>query len=478
MNHRLNFSSISRLWTEHKFVLLWTRGLIVFGVILLSMMLARRASTSLVLAIYGLVVGIFAVIMLMKWPHLGLVGLVIASMLLPLSIGTGTQTSINAAILITGLMAGLWIVDIVVRKRQVDLVPSRTTLPLIAFVIVCFLAFLNGQIQWFVFARAAPLLAQIGGLGLFIVSVGAFLLAANWIKQIVWLERITWIYVILGGVYLVGRLMPPRGWSLRELFQYGSDASIFWIWLVAITSSQAMFNRKLRYHWRIALGVVVAMAVYVSFVQFKDWKSGWLPAFAALFVIIWLGAPRFRVWLIILSLAGAVVYFARIQQVLVGDEDYSLLTRVASSRILLEIIKVNPILGLGPANYYYYTPLYSILGYSVRFNSHNNYIDIVAQIGLLGLICFIWFIWELGVSGWRLLPKAPDGFARAYVIGALGGLAGTLVTGMLGDWIIPFVYNVGLVGFRSSVYGWLFLGGMVALGDILHKSGQLKDSSI
>jgi hypothetical protein len=31
---------------------------------------------------------------------------------------------------------------------------------------------------------------------------------------------------------------------------------------------------------------------------------------------------------------------------------------------------------------------------------------------------------------------------------------------MLGDWIIPFVYNIGMTGFRASVFAWLFMGGL------------------
>jgi hypothetical protein len=110
------------------------------------------------------------------------------------------------------------------------------------------------------------------------------------------------------------------------------------------------------------------------------------------------------------------------------------------------------------------------LGYYVQFNSHNNYVDIIAQTGFAGLICFLWFIGELGVSGWRLKEEVSEGFAKAYIIGALGGLVGTLVAGMLGDWFLPFVYNVGLNGFRSSVLGWLFLGGIVAIEQMVHRS--------
>jgi hypothetical protein len=75
----------------------------------------------------------------------------------------------------------------------------------------------------------------------------------------------------------------------------------------------------------------------------------------------------------------------------------------------------------------------------------------------------LWFAWEIGRLGWRLRDRAPHGFARAYVYGALAGLVGTLAAGMLADWLIPFVYNIGFIGFRSSLWAWMFLGGLVAI---------------
>jgi O-antigen ligase len=128
-----------------------------------------------------------------------------------------------------------------------------------------------------------------------------------------------------------------------------------------------------------------------------------------------------------------------------------------------QIIKISPVLGLGFANYYWYTPLFPIRGYAVSFNSHNNYVDIGAQMGLVGLVCFLWILWEVGWLGWQLRKQVTSGFAQAYVYGALGGLAAMIVAGMLGDWILPFFYNVGLNGFRTSMLGWLFLGGLVSL---------------
>jgi hypothetical protein len=65
--------------------------------------------------------------------------------------------------------------------------------------------------------------------------------------------------------------------------------------------------------------------------------------------------------------------------------------------------------------------------------------------------------------GWSLRNKFTDGFARGYVFGGLAGLIASLVAGALGDWLLPFVYNIGINGFRASVLAWLFLGGLVAL---------------
>ena len=110
------------------------------------------------------------------------------------------------------------------------------------------------------------------------------------------------------------------------------------------------------------------------------------------------------------------------------------------------------------------------MGWHVKFNSHSNFVDILAQTGLAGLALFLWFAWEMARLAWRLTGAPLRGFSRGYAFGALGGLAGTLAAACLGDWVIPFVYNVGVDGFRSSCLGWIFLGGLAALDWNVRKS--------
>ena len=104
-----------------------------------------------------------------------------------------------------------------------------------------------------------------------------------------------------------------------------------------------------------------------------------------------------------------------------------------------------------------------LLGYHVRFFWHNNYQDLIAQTGFLGLFAFAWFSLEAALMAHPPPSPCPAGFPRAYTVGAFGGLVGSLAAGMLGDWIIPFYYNAGIIGFRSSLLFWVYLGELLAL---------------
>jgi hypothetical protein len=273
---------------------------------------------------------------------------------------------------------------------------------------------------------------------------------------------------VLGAVFMVGRVMPVLAPVSHALIQGYSTTGIFYAWFPALAFSQAVLNRDLRMHWRLALVALVLATLYFGFVVRYDWKSGWVPAFASVATIIVL---RYGKTGLALALAGMLPLWSLAVQALASDQ-YSVSTRLEAWRILAEIVKVDPILGLGFGNYYWYTTLIPIFGWYVQFNSHNNFIDIVAQTGLVGLAFFLWFVWEIGRLGWHLRERVPEGFAQAYVYGALAGLIGTLMAGMLGDWLLPFVYNIGLKGFRSSVQAWLFLGGLVVLEQIYTKGAQ------
>ena len=296
----------------------------------------------------------------------------------------------------------------------------------------------------------------------------------NKFKDLYWIEWFTWGFLIYGFLHMVSWLVPRLGdLYASALFAYGTNGSMFWTWIVILAFSQAVFNARLTIVPRLALFVLVAMTMYVAYVLNGDWKSGWMPAAIGVAVILLLRSWRFGYLFAVMGIYPAMKIFS---SALASDE-YSYSTRVDAWTIVLEIVKANPILGLGPANYYWYTPLFPIRGYAVNFNSHNQYIDLIAQTGIVGLVAFLWLSFAILKVAWQLRTKVDSGFEKAYVYGALGGWAAFLAAAGFGDWILPFVYNVGLDGMRASILPWVFFGGLVAL-QVKYQGRTLVDREI
>ena len=427
--------------------------------LVLAAYLGRRATSMQLMQLGALAGGL----VLLRRPHWGLIALVPAALSVPFEIGTGTQTSLNVGMLLLAAMLGVWLVDMLAR-RQLRLVPSPVNLPAVAFIVSATLSFVAGSQPWNLFVNTASLAAQLGGYAVFVLSAGALLLVGNLTRELRWLKWMVGLFLVIGGLNVAGRLLPPLGSLTGRLLVRGAEGSLFWVWLVTLSAGLALFQRRLHPALRLGLAGLALATLAVGYWQGYSWKSGWLPPLVAVVVLLWLRSWRLG---LLVTLAGGLALLASgrnpFGQLLASDQ-YSVDTRLIAWDILLnQVLPHNPILGLGPANYYHYTPLYPILGYAVKFNSHNQYVDILAQTGVLGLATFLWLVGALGRLGWRLRQRVPEGFGRGYVYACLAGLVGTLVAGMLGDWVLPFVYNITLKGFRASMLGWLFLGGLLAI---------------
>jgi O-antigen ligase len=444
-------------------VVRWLRPVAIAVVLLGSYYLGRNGGVQLL----ALLVGGGMALIFMRYPFIAMISLVFASLFIPVEIGTGTGSGINLTMILIMVLMGLWLVDMLIQKRSIRIFSSRVMPPLFAFSIIAVLAFFAGQLPWFSFATQVSMAAQVGGLVLFLLSAGAFLWIANHVDDLKWLRWMVWIYVALGGLYtfmhftVIAHIIP--GVSRVPLYIKDATGSIFWVWIVALSASQALLNRKLKMRWRILLGMVSFITLAAGW-QNRQWASGYLPAVIALLVVLLMVEWRIGVFAGVLMVLAVLVFNPPFVDPAFTSDQYSAITRAEAWKIVLgDIWRINPLLGLGPSNYYNYTRLFPILGYNVQFNSHNQYVDILAQTGILGMAAFLWLVFEIGWLGWRLKDRAAPGFNYAYVIGALAGLVGTLVAGMFGDWLIPFVYNVTMSGFRTSVFAWVFLGGLVAI---------------
>lgn len=437
------------------------------AVLLLSLMLALTSDVDQLSLALTVVLGVGAALVMIRNLTLGLSIFLAAGLILPIGLDTGTHTPLGINVILLAGLVIIWVLRFATIPKEILLPRSHTVLPLLALCAIAVLSFGIGLLPWFAFAKGAPLRAQLGGMSMFLFSAAAFLLAATQIRSLTSLRRFTWMFLAIAGAIAVNRLLGNPLGFIGSLTARGATGSMFWTWLVALAFAQAAFNDTLKRRWRLILILLVVAVFYLNLFQGRRWASGWIPAVVAIATMLVAARPRLGIVVVIVFGVFSLAGFAAVRDfVMIGDNPYSLLTRIEAWKILSEIIQVSPLLGLGPANYYWYSPLYPILGYYVEFSSHNNFIDLVAQTGIVGITAFVWFFIRLGETAWNTFRLQTHGFPRAYALGGIGGLVGSLSACLLGDWLIPFVYNVGMPGLRSSLIAWVFLGGLVALETI------------
>lgn len=408
----------------------------------------------------AVLLGMAAFVKFFNHGGLGLTLILVFCLLFPLQIGPLPMV----ALLVMGFST-LFVFKIGIQRRKVSI--SRPMGAALAFMMVATLAFITGQFPWHP-TEPAPFDAQVGGLGIFLISGSTFLLMAFELKSIKVLKRLTFLFLLVAGILAFTHPFfgeHPLVGTIR-----GTLGALFWVWFVAVALGQAIFNQTLSRKIRLILIALVVFSIAHRTVTLTSQVSGWLPMIATAGIFLFLARPVKAVGLAVVGGIVCLLNFNLILSTLLETEAYSLESRLAALWTLLEVVKVNPILGVGPANYYYYTKLYTISGWYVEFNSHNNYLDLLLQTGILGVLSFLWFSLETACTGWKLRFHRLTGFENGYVHACLAGLVGTLVAGLLGDWFLPFVYNIGLEGLRSSLLAWFFLGGMVALARIIREA--------
>jgi hypothetical protein len=406
--------------------------------------------------------GFVAVAMQVDRPAFGLTVLVVTSVLLPIEFRGPSAGMVSTSLPIAAGLCAIWLLRLFALGGNVRFVRSRLVLALVAFMAIAVAAFINGLVPIFP-SGGAPLPAQAAQLVIFLVSGCLCLVVAHQLATPAQVSWIAWVFVGAGTLASMTFVVPSLGALGDRTVHSQSVGSLFWTWLVAISASQALFNRQLRPLARLALFAVTLLVLGHGLLQVRSWASGWLPPLVVLGMLVLLRLPRLTIGTAMLGLPVALMAWGYVSNALMEKETYSLLTRQEAWRVLWNLVERSPLLGTGPANYYYYTENYSIMGWYVRFISHNNYQDFLVQTGFLGLLAFCWFGVEAAWLAFRMYRRTAPGFDKAYAAGALAGVAGSLASGMLGDWIVPFYYNAGILGFRSSLLFWVFVGGLLAL---------------
>ncbi len=447
----------------------WPMLLVSAGVLTLAFLLGQRASP---LWLGLIAAGIGGSIVLAR-PALIPPAVAAAALLSPIGIGTGTDVTLNVVSLLIPILAVVWMLkgmlrrDVRVRGRPRQ--PAAAALPGRQPALT---ADRTRHLGSTVPVGGNFLLVQFAQWAIFAFSALAFWLAANLITDQSGLWRLTAFCLLLIGSAAIVILMPGLARAHRTHPRRRLRRAPLWALLAGLGGGQLLFNRQLSPAWRIFLVAALLAALAFALAINREQISGWVTLAAALGALAWLRFPRLRwpVAIVIVALLALGVLFPTLYGFAGGDEEWTI--SGASRLVLIErVVSVtlrNPITGLGPAAYRPYTALEPLryLGanwLAPQINSHNNYVDIFSHAGLLGLALFLWFMAEVARLAWQLRRRFESGFAAGYANGMLAVWVACMVSMLLADVFLPFVYNVGFPGFQASVLVWLFMGGLVAL---------------
>jgi O-antigen ligase len=390
----------------------------------------------------------------------GLALLPLVGVAVPLSLGTGTQSPIVAALMFAVfLMAASFARALL--SRHARLVNSPVVAPALALVLVWVLAMLSSEVvrDPLVWVPPTWTLIQLGGLSVAIISAGVFLLAVHVGREVRWIQLATWSFLALGAVSILAYFAGAQN-VVGNVLQTGG---LFTMWVVALAYGQALFNQDLHPGVRGALLVLAAAWVGKALILQTWWLSGWLPAVIAITAITFFWSRKAFAVLLLVALIAIGVNFESVYDAVWGvNEREGGLTRLDIWAQTFDLVSHYPFLGTGPAGYAaYFQSLYKSSHFSL--STHNGYLDSLAQTGVIGLLILLWLLVAIARVGWRARGVWKSGFAGGFAHGAFGAFFGLVVAMSQGDWFIPFVYNQTIAGFRYTVHSWVFLGLLAAL---------------
>jgi O-antigen ligase len=280
-----------------------------------------------------------------------------------------------------------------------------------------------------------------------------------------------WLFLGLSTVFILNGYLAR--WGILSDYYFILAVGMIPSWAVALGLSMALINTDIGIHWRVLLLILAVNWFVLGITGIAALASAWVPPLVAIMMIFFVYSKRFFLIVLVIGLILVILMPQFVQSLLAqgtseGVVDY----RTNQWFKVIEISKASPIIGLGPASYrsYIFSSISTrpelfqgIPDYAWDSPSHNQYVDLVAQSGILGLLAYLWLMGTILFNSWKTYQRTEDCFARAYSLALIGGGTAALVIGVIGDWILPYVYNIGVNGFRQSVFTWIFFGGLIVI---------------
>jgi O-antigen ligase len=433
---------------------------------LIGLCLVATAVSALLIAERGPVLGMLPVILILAVAGflfvyynfaLMLLLTLVVSTVLRLGIGTGTGTPITLTFLLLMITPAIWLFKMAFVERSLNVRRAPANLPALLFMLTVVFAtfwsgmFVDDEVRYLFADKVNPRLMSALSM---ILSVATYFMFANHIRSILSMKFFVGWFIFIGGLMLVLRLAGGVPLPLNDGGQFSA-------WVVTMALGQALFNQNVPRPLRLLFTAISAAWVYIGIGLSVSWLSGWLPVTLSASVLMLLRSRKLLLLVLVLLIVVAINNPDVISQIVATESAESGVTRTASWDRTFDLLQDHLLFGTGPAGYQFYFTVY--IGGLFQL-SHNNYIDVLAQTGVVGFFFYLWMWLAIGwmtLRAYRAVPR--HGFRYALACSLVAAYAVTLVSMMLGDWVLPFAYTQTIAGIDYTIWHWMMAGMSVAL---------------
>jgi len=357
------------------------------------------------------------------------------------------------------VVIGVWLLKLLVDQRRSGdrFLTLPVNLPLLLILGVAAVSLLLGFVR---FDRSVEseikMTVSIGQIVLFAWGIGSYFVAANVVDDSRWLRLATGVLIAMAGLAWFALVAPfplSQNW---EPVSYGGMAA------APMCVAMAFYTRR---HWAKVL--LIFLSLSPLYYGISNGKASFYFFFATAVgtVLVMklrrglvIGVPVvLALYIVAVPLASQDALPGIVRELIDREVEQQSLGgragRVELARDALNIWAGYPLFGVGPANSYAYMTRYSVIG-----TPHNQYINVLLELGLVGLVCFLAFLVAGFVTGVRLYYWVRDPFHRAFVLGWLGLFVGMAAGGLAADVTLLSIRNGGLPGFALYYHQWILMG--------------------
>ncbi|QBD81744.1 O-antigen ligase domain-containing protein [Ktedonosporobacter rubrisoli] len=275
-------------------------------------------------------------------------------------------------------------------------------------------------------------------------------------------------YMVVGLLYALGTIFAaPLGLYSKEVIMgirrpevFGSVSSGLGTLLVLFASvafCQALYSQKTltRTIWGL-LTLIMSIGVVMTI-----GRESWIALFLALMTMIMVYTKNWKIPLIVALILTPLILVSGITSFFDPSQTYG----TDRFKIWQDALNIwwnhVPLMGTGAGNYQFFDIAY---GTDVVGVAHNQYLQVLAEMGLQGLICLLWAMAAIGWICLKSFKSARSRLSKALALAYLGYFVAIVFGGLFTSSFVPSAADGGgTASFVGASYRWLLLGLVVSI---------------